>query len=88
MVGGCSLGQSNPDCRINERCDAVLAAAGSATPLDNARMVVLWGRSPPGVFDAEVHVCYADGRNALVDVIGEDLKASVRDKPWDNPPCR
>ena len=46
ILGGCSVVQPNLDCRINERCDAVLAAARSVVPLDGARVVVLWGRGP------------------------------------------
>lgn len=89
ILGGCSA-QPNPDCRIDERCHAVLAAALSVVSYDNARVVVIWGR---GVgFHAEVHVCYADGRNELVDVMSDDLhpdlNAGVRDTAWDSPPCR
>jgi hypothetical protein len=90
VLAGCSTIQPNPDCRINERCDAVLAAAQSVVSYDNARVVVIWGRGSG--FHAEVHVCYADGRNALVDVMGDDrrpnLKAGVRGTVWDTPPCR
>jgi hypothetical protein len=90
MVGGCSVVQPNPECRISERCDAVLAAARSVASLDGARVVVLWGRGQG--FHAEVHVCYADGRNALVDVMGDGvnptLKAGLREATWDKPPCR
>jgi hypothetical protein len=78
--------QTNPDCRMNVRCEAVLAAAQSVVSFDNARVVVIGGRGR--VFHAEVHVCYADGRDALVDVMGEDLKAVIRDTAWDSPPCR
>ena len=90
IVGGCSAAQPNPDCRIDERCDAVLAAARSVASFDEARVVVIWGRGLG--FHAEVHVCYADGRNALVDVMGDGvnpaLKAGLRDPAWDRPPCR
>lgn len=90
ILGGCSLVQPNPDCRINERCDAVLAAARSVVSYDNGRIVVIWGRGPG--FHAEVHVCYSDGSNALTDVMSDDLnhdlKAGVRDTVWDSPPCR
>jgi hypothetical protein len=91
-VSGCSLLQPNPDCRINEQCDAVLAAARSAASFDGARVVVTWGRARGTAFHAEVHVCYSDGRNVLVDVMSQDghpaLRAGVRDTPWVNPPCR
>jgi hypothetical protein len=86
LFGGCSIVEPNPDCRITERCDAVLAAARSVASFDGGRVVVIWGRGPG--FHAEVHVCYSDGRNTLVDVMGDDLKARVRDTAWDSPPCR
>jgi hypothetical protein len=86
ILAGCSIVQPNPDCGIGERCDAVLSAARSIVPFDGARVVVVWGRGP--VFHAEVHVCYSDGRNALVDVMGDDLNAGLRDTTWDSPPCR
>jgi len=74
---------------LDERCDAVLAAARSVVSYDNARVVVIWGRGLG--FHAEVHVCYSDGRNALVNVVSDDLhpdlKAGVRDTAWDRPPC-
>jgi len=89
-LGGCSAVQPNPDCRINERCDAVLAAARSVASFDGARVVVIRGRGRG--FHAEVHVCHADGRNTLVDVMGDGvhpaLEAGLRDAAWDNPPCR
>lgn len=86
IVTGCSSVRPDVDCRINKRCDAVLAAAQSVTPIDQARVVVIWGRGFG--FHAEVHVCYGDGRNVLVDVMGDDLKAAVRDTSWESPPCR
>lgn len=88
IAGACSVLQPNPECRIDDRCVAAVAAARSVAPLDGARVVVLAGRSLRGLFHAEVHVCHADGRNVLVDVMGDDLKAAVRDTPWDDPPCR
>jgi hypothetical protein len=85
-LGGCSMVESNPDCRLNERCEAVLAAARTVVSFNDARVVVIPGRGP--TFHAEVHVCYSDGTSALVDVMGEDLAAALRDATWERPPCR
>jgi hypothetical protein len=86
MLSGCGLVHPNPDCRLAEPCDAVLGAARSVVSFDGARVVVLWGRGLG--FHAEVHVCYADGSYVLVDVLGDDLNAAIRDQPWDSAPCR
>ena len=86
LVGGCNLVRPNPDCRLAEGCDAVLGAARQVVSFDNARVVVLYGRGL--AFHAEVHVCYADGRYVLVDILGDDLGAAIRDQPWDSAPCR
>jgi hypothetical protein len=86
LLAGCSLVQPDPDCRLAARCDAVRVAARQVVPFDNARVVVLEGRGLG--FHAEVHVCYADGRYVLVDVVGDDLGAAIREQPWDTAPCR
>ncbi len=86
VLSGCGLVRPNPDCRLAESCDAVLRAARSVVSFDSARVVVLQGRGLG--FHAEVHVCYADGRYVLVDVLVDTLKAATRDEPWDSAPCR
>ena len=86
LLGACNLVGPNPDCRLAEGCDAVLIAARRVVSFDNARVVVLYGRGL--AFHAEVHVCYTDGRYVLVDVLGDDLGAGIRDQPWDSAPCR
>lgn len=92
-VGACSPTAPSPsaalalsDCHLAGGCDAVLAAARQVASLDGARVVVLQGRGLG--FHAEVHVCYANGSYVLVDVMGDDMKAAVRQHSWDNPPCR
>ena len=49
-------------------------------------LVVTVDRGP--VLHVDVHACYPDGRYVLVDVVGDDLVASVRADGWENPPCR
>jgi hypothetical protein len=61
-------------------------AARSVASLDDARLVVTVDRGP--VLHVDVHACYPDGRYVLVDVVGDDLVASVRADGWENPPCR
>lgn len=77
----------NVDCRLHplDLCQRVVAAARTVESLDGAHVVVIVGRGP--VFHAEVHVCFSD-RYVLVDVIGDDMNASVRSVPWDQAPCR
>ncbi len=86
LLAGCALVPPSPDCRIGARCDAVLEAARQVVSFSDARVVVLWGRGLG--FNAEVHVCYGDGRYVLVDVLGDDLGAAIRGQPWDTAPCR
>ena len=86
VLAGCAIVRPNPDCGLGARCDAVLAAARQVVSFNDARVIVSQGRGLG--FHAEVHVCYGDGRYVLVDVLGDDLTAGIRDQPWDNPPCR
>jgi hypothetical protein len=48
------------------------------------------------IWHAEVHACWNDGAYRLIDVIGpidnmqptiDEVMASVREPPWDDPPC-
>lgn len=76
-----------------ERCAAVVAAAQAVLPKMAGTLVVFPGRAPGKAFRAEVHACYPDGRYLLVDIFqgtmaGSPLIASIRDVPWDVPPCR
>jgi hypothetical protein len=92
VVGACSTREvptfdpAHVDCQIAGGCDGVLAAAAKVVSLDQARVLVGSGRGLG--FHAEVHVCYADGRYVLIDVMGDALNASVRAEPWPSAPCR
>lgn len=74
------------DCRIAEGCGNVLAAANKLVPLGGANVVVFYGRGLG--FHAEVHACSGNGSYVLVDVMGPNRNASVRDQAWQDPPCR
>ena len=67
-------------------CESVVNAAQSIVTLDGSNVVVTIDRGP--VFHADVHACYPDGRYVLIDVVGDDLRADIRQEGWEIPPCR
>lgn len=92
VLGACSLLQHTVvDCQYEDRCRQSVQLARSLLPAGAQRITVTAGRSPPGVYHAEVHACYQDGRYLLVDVLDDDrglAHASIRAGPLPDPACR
>jgi hypothetical protein len=91
VVSGCTLLIPDVDCNLPARCSEVVTQGNQVLPRGAERIVVTVGRAPSGVFHAEVHACYRDGRYSLVDVIGSEqgaLDPSIRSDPPLDPPCR
>jgi len=92
VVCGCASPLPIIRCDLEAGCPQVVAAAESVLPSGAEALVVNPGRGGKA-FHAEVHACYADGRYFLVDIFqgnlaGSPLTASIREVPWDTPPCR
>jgi hypothetical protein len=85
-MAGCALVHPAIDCRLDHDCAAVLGATRTVVSLDAAHVVVIWGRGRD--FHAESHVCYANGRYVLVDVMGDAFRPSIREEGWSEPACR
>jgi hypothetical protein len=91
-------GQGNVVCHVAaEDCELAIDAATAVLEDATELRTILVG---PGrglrIWHAEVHACWNDGRYQLIDVLGridvvnpslDDVTASVRDQPWDDPPC-